>query len=350
MLESDIYRREIDEFADVNRSMLAEFSGTRFLVTGAAGLIGSYLIDLIAAGNRKFGFGVEVYACDRDAGRLSSRFAEFDDACVRRLPLDVCRNDLPHKRFDYIIHAASNTSPVDYAGKPVDTIWTNVAGAKRLLDIAVECGVRRFLFCSSVEAYGRNNGDIENFTEDYSGYIDSNTLRAGYPSAKRCVEALCNAYAAEYDWLDFIIARIGRFFGPTVLAGDTKAPSQFLGNALDGEDVVLKSSGCQLFSWGYVSDCVTAMLKLLAKGDCGEAYNVAHPEPLSLREFAESVAECAGVAVRMSGLSAAEKTAYSKIDKATMDVKKLLALGWRPVVSLQEGVRKTYSIMKEIHG
>ena len=151
MLESDIYRREIDEFADVNRSLLAAFRGTSILVTGAAGLIGSYLIDMIAAGNRKFGFGVEVYACDRDVGRLRSRFAGYDDACVCRLPLDVCRNNLPRRRFDYIIHAASNTSPADYAEKPVDTICTNVVGAKRLLDLAVEYGVRRFLFCSSVD-------------------------------------------------------------------------------------------------------------------------------------------------------------------------------------------------------
>lgn len=346
MLNSDTYKKEISELAREEHALLAEFKGAGVLVSGAAGLIGSYLVDLLCEANEMFSLGMAIYACDRDERLLNERFQDGDALGLRKVVADVAGENLLDGRFDYIVHAASNTSPADYASHPIDTIWTNVAGAKRLMDFAVQHKTRRFLFCSSVEAYGKNMGDVDAFAEDYSGYVNSNTLRAGYPSAKRCVEAMCNAYAAEHSDFDFVIARIGRFFGPTVRPGDTKAPSQFLQNGCDKQDVVMKSAGTQVYSWGYVSDCATAILTLLTKGVRGEAYNVAHPEPLRLRDFARTVADCAGVGLVTQEQTSAEKSAYSKIDKATLDVGKLLSLGWRPSVSIADGIRKTLSIFK----
>ena len=345
-MERGEYRNELKELAGKESALLAEFKGTSLLVSGAAGLIGSYVVDLLCAANMQSGFGIKICACDRDERLLNERFPDGRLPGLRKVVADVTCDELPDEHFDYMVHAASNTSPADYAVRPVDTIWTNVAGAKRLMDLAVRHRTRRFLFCSSVEAYGKNMGDVDAFSEDYSGYVDSNTLRAGYPSAKRCVEALCNAYAAEHADFDFVVARIGRIFGPNVRPGDAKAPSQFLQDGRERHDVVMKSAGTQVYSWGYVSDCATAMLTILAKGVRGEAYNVAHPEPMRLCDFARTVAECAGVGSVKKEQTDAEKSAYSKIDKATLDVGKLLALGWRPSVSIAEGIRRTLGALR----
>lgn len=342
------YCEELKRYVLANRELLASYDDCNLLVSGAAGLIGAYLCDLLITAHRELGIRVRVLACDRNAELLNARFAADTDDVVVSYPIDICHDALPNERVDYVIHAASNTSPVDYATKPIDTIWTNVLGAKRLMDLSVRVGARRFLFCSSVEAYGKNNGDVDEFSESYSGYVDCNTVRAGYPSAKRCVEALCNAYAAEKPGFEFITARIGRYFGPTVIPGDTKAPSQFIGNAVRGEDIILKSAGTQLFSWGYVGDCVTALLTLLVKGAAGSAYNVSDPTPCRLRDFAGYAASAAGTQLGFVEQSEAEKAAYSKVDKAIMNVDKLLELGWKPLISVADGVVRTVNYIKEM--
>ena len=345
MFQESLIKNELQELAYANELLLKSFRGNSFLISGAGGLIGAYLILLLVEANELFDLGVRIAAIDRNVDLLK-RYIKYND-CVSCYNVDVCSGGLPQEKFDYVIHAASNTSPVDYAQKPIDTIWTNICGAKNLMDLSVRFKAERFLFCSSVEAYGKNNGDIDKFTESYSGYVDCNTVRAGYPTSKRCVEALCNAYASEYADFDFVIARIGRFYGPTVIEGDTKAPSQFIDNAVRGEDIVLKSDGTQLYSWGYVADCATAMLTLLKKGAKGEVYNVADPESCSmLKEFAQYVASAAGVKLSFIQLSDVEKEAYSKITKATMDTSKLEALGWKAKYHLENGITRTINYMQ----
>lgn len=348
MLKLKEYKLEVLDYVLGNESLLRELSEKSLFISGAAGLIGSYLIDLLVIANERYGLKLKICACDRDEGLLNSRFAGMGGT-VGCLPIDVCSGTLPEEHFDYVIHAASNTSPVDYATKPIDTIWTNVFGGKRLLDFSVSCRAKRFLFCSSVEAYGRNNGDTDFFTEDYSGYVDCNTVRANYPASKRCVEALCNAYAAENPSFEFVSARIGRFYGPTVIAGDAKAPSQFIGNAVRGEDIVMKSDGTQLYSWGYVGDCATALLTILLKGKAGEAYNVADPASCAqLRDFAKYAAEAADVNVVFAMQSEVEQTGYSKITKATLNVDKLCRLGWTAQYHLPDGIERTVAYLREL--
>lgn len=340
------YEQELSGYIHENEALFRRFDGRSFLVSGAAGLIGSYLIDLLIQAHRELGIGVRVLACDRDGNLLEERFPDAFADVVKRCVLDICTGDLPEEPADYVIHAASNTSPTDYATKPIDTILTNMLGMNRLCEFAVRHGSKRFLQCSSVEAYGRNNGDTDAFTEGYSGFVDSNTLRAGYPSAKRCAEALCNAYAVEHSGFDFVIARIARIYGPAVLLTDTKAATQFILNAVRGEDIVLKSDGAQLYSWGYSGDCAMAMLLLLLDGVNGQAYNIADPEPCRLRDFADMAAAAGGKKVVFQLPNETEKAGYSKITKATMDVAKLSALGWTVRIPLRDGIRRTVEYLK----
>lgn len=114
--------------------------------------------------------------------------------------------------FDYILHLASNTHPVAYATNPVATITANVLGTDHLLRYAVSHKAKRFVFASSNEVYGENRGDVEFFKETYCGYINSNTLRAGYPESKRCGEALCQAYHKELG-IDVVIPRLPALMG-----------------------------------------------------------------------------------------------------------------------------------------
>ena len=164
--------------------------------------------------------------------------------------------------MDYCIHLASSTHPVQYATDPIGTITANIIGTRNLLEFASSHGCKRFAFASSNEIYGENRGDTELFKEDYCGYIDCNTMRAGYPESKRCGEALCQAYIRQKN-MDIVIPRLTRSYGPTLLSSDTKALTQFLHKGLAGEDIVLKSEGTQYYSYTYVADAVSGLLTVL---------------------------------------------------------------------------------------
>ena len=345
------YKNELENYINQNKDLFSSFSGKSIFITGAAGLIGSYIIDLIIVANEKFNTNITVFAADKNERLLNERFPDKYGNTVKKFVLDINEDAIPLEYADYIIHAASNTSPTDYATKPIATMRTNVIGTDRLLAHFWNKGIKRFMFCSSVEAYGQNNGDVDEFFEDYSGYVNCNTLRAGYPSAKRASEALCNAYAEEHKDFDFVISRIGRIYGPTVILGDSKAPTQFIMNAVKGEDIVLKSAGTQEFSYGYVGDCAIAMLKILADGERGQAYNIADPNSrVLLRDFAQSCATAAGKTLVLGEPTAAEKAGYSKITKAVMNTDKLTSLGWTALYNVREGVSRTVNYLKELTG
>lgn len=322
--------------------------GSRVLISGATGLIGSFLVDVLMTRNAS-GLNCTIYALSRDAERAARRFAHWrGDERLRFVPYDVSR---PIEAgavdgADYVLHLASNTHPVLYATDPIGTIVTNLFGLRNLLDFAVEAGARRFAFASSNEIYGENRGDVELFDEAYCGYIDSNTLRAGYPESKRCGEALCQAYMAQRG-LDIVIPRLTRSYGPTMLMTDTKAVSQFIRKGLAGEDIVLKSDGSQFYSYTYVADAVAGLLYVLLKGQRGAAYNIADERSdIRLRDLAAVIAELSGRRVVFELPDAVESAGYSRATKARLDGSRLKGLGWWARYDIRGGMARTLAILR----
>ncbi len=286
------------------------------MISGATGMIGSYLIDCLMT----HGKNCKIIALGRNEKKARLRFLDYwGSPQFKYYQADINRPLEMDERVDYIIHGASNTHPMAYSTDPIGTITTNVLGLKNLLDYAVDHGKPRVVFLSSVEIYGENQGDVERFTEDYCGYINSNTLRAGYPESKRVGEALCQAYIKQKQ-LDIVIPRLSRVFGPTLLDTDTKAISQFLHKAVAEENIVLKSTGNQFFSYLYVADAVKGVLSCLVFGKCGEAYNLSDRRcDITLANLAKVIADLSGSSVTFEIPSETEAAGYSKATRAIMD-------------------------------
>ena len=328
-----------------------KLKGKSLMLSGATGLLGSFLVDVLLEKDASDGLDCTVYALGRNKAKALNRFCKYaDDAHLVFLPYDVNKPmeyaDLG--TIDVVLHLASNTHPVQYSTDPIGTITTNIIGLQNMLEFAAGHNAERFAFASSNEIYGENRGDVELFDESYCGYIDSNTMRAGYPESKRCGEALCQAYKAQKG-LDVVIPRFTRSYGPTMQMSDTKAISQFIKKCIAGEDIVLKSAGTQYYSYTYMADAVSGLLTVLLKGCSGEAYNIAEEHSdIMLKDLAAILAGTCGKKVVFEIPDAVEAAGYSKATKARLDGHKLMSLGWKPAYDIESGMGRTIAILKDL--
>lgn len=318
------------------------------VITGARGLIGSELIDTIMYANNNNSLRCKIYAVVRNIEVTKDRFKNhMSSEWFHLVQADINKDEvLVDEDIDIFIHGASNTHPIYYSTKPIETILTNTLGTNNTLKFALEHHCKRYIFLSSVEVYGENRGDVDAFSEDYCGYIDCNTLRAGYPEGKRAAESLCQAYRKEYG-IEIVIPRLARCYGPGLLQEDSKALSQFIRKGLAKEDIILKSEGKQFYSYLYVADAVDAIVFMLDKGVDGEAYNVVGENSnISLKELAQLIADLCGTNVAFDLPGEQEQAGYSTATKAVLVDKKLRKLGWNSNYSLHRGIQDTLLLLK----
>lgn len=320
---------------------------TKVLVTGATGLIGSEVVDLLLS----LTDGTDVYAAGRDENRAKARFGRHaGNERFHFVKYDVRTALEGDETYDVIIHSASGATPSQFATDPVGVMMANIEGTKNLLDYGAAHGMRRMVYISSGEVYGEPaaGGDTM-WREDGSGYVNCMTQRACYPTAKRAAEALCASYSRQYG-VDVVVARPCHTYGPHFTNSDNRAYAQFLRRVAEGKDIVMKSDGQQFRSWIYVKDCARAIWAIAEKGESGEAYNVAdESQCVSIRELAETMAEMGGVKVVTDIPSDAEKSGYPVISRAVFDTSKLRGLGWKPEYTLRSCLKETLEIMKRKH-
>ena len=299
-------------------------AGKTALVTGATGLIGAEVASMLAAA------GCDVISAVRDTSRAKGRAVVYD----AEKPLDFDFS------VDFIVHAASGAHPLAYARDPAGVMRQNVFGTMNLLDYARDTGAR-FLFLSSGEAYGLSPAPEAGFPEDFAGVLQTMDPRACYPESKRCAETMVASWAKQYD-CDALVARLCHVYGPSISPANSRADAQFLRDALAGRDILMKSAGDQVRSFLYAKDAARAILLLLEKGEAGRAYNVAGRFVHSIREYAGTLAEIAGVKLSFENPDDVEKAGYSKVSRAVLDPTLLESLGFRAEYDLKRGLKETY--------
>lgn len=337
--ETEYFKKSLKYCIDLNN-----INNSNILITGATGLIGSVVSEILLQANEDMNLNNKIYLSSRKKENLEKRFKKLKDKYIS-VEYDSNEEFQFFDKIDYIIHCASNASPLFYSTKPVETIMTNVNGTNNLLKWATKNNIKRFLYVSSSEVYGnKDNNDL--FKEDDYFKIDILNSRACYPVSKRLCETLCSSYTSEYN-MDIVIVRPGHIYGPNFLETDNRASAEFARNVINGDNIVMKSEGMQLRSYTHVIDCATAILSVLAKGKTGEAYNISNMNSnVTIRDFAMMHAKLAGTEVIFKLPTNEEKKGYNLMNCSALDSTKLINLGWNPIFDLESGVKHTIDILE----
>ena len=329
---------------------LDELAGKSLMITGAAGLVCSAIVDIIFRYNDTHDKKIQVLAAGRWPEEMSGRFGDLvnrDDFTF--VVYDASKTDnVINVHSDYIIHGASNASPNMIVKEPVETMMSNFLGMKYLLDYAKEQGTKRILYISSSEVYGEKEGS-EPYKEGQYGYIDLLKSRNSYSVGKRAAETLCASYADEYG-MESVIVRPGHIYGPTASPYDNRVASAWSYAVAKGEDIVMKSDGSQIRSYCYCLDCASAMLKVLLCGENCHAYNISNPDSIiSIKQMAEILAKSAGVELRMELPTEEERKGFNPMSNSSLESTSLTGLGWRGCFNAEEGFGHTVKILKETY-
>ena len=341
---SETYCKDIERAADILD--FGKLRNRRVLITGASGLICSAVVDLLLWCNREMQANITIYAGGRNKEKLLARFHQADRSGLIPVVYDATKEVSFDFDVDYIIHGASNASPDKYMSEPVDTLMANVLGVANLLQYANSVHAAKTVYISSSEVYGKL-AQREPMAEDVYGDVNVLSVRSAYPMGKRAAETLCVAYASQFG-VDVSIVRPGHIYGPTAQESDNRVSSLFARQAAQGQNIVMKSAGTQIRSYCYCLDCATAILTVLTRGACGEAYNISNRNSvISIRQMAELTAQCAGVELIMDLPTEAEKAAFNPMDNSSLDARKLESLGWQGLFDAETGFRNTVRALRE---
>ncbi len=347
---SKIWVSDLDEIV-ASLPELEDLVGKRVMITGCTGLICSAVIDVLIQWNETHKKKIDIIAAGRDEEKAKKRFVQyFEREWFHFVPFDAISVENSIDQYcDYIIHGASNASPNKIIKEPVETMLSNFMGMKCLLDYAKEKSVKRVLFISSSEVYGRKNDNQPYKVNEY-GFIDLLNARSSYSVSKRAAETLCIAFADEYG-VESVIIRPGHIYGPTASESDNRVSSAWAYSVARGEDIVIKSDGLQIRSYCYCLDSASAILKVLIKGISNHAYNISNPNSiLSIREIAEILTKAAGVKLRTELPTNAELKGFNPMSNSSLDSSELIALGWEGRFNAERGFAHTVEIIKELIG
>lgn len=316
------------------------------LITGANGLIGSSLVKGLNYANQKRNLDIHILALVRNKNKA---FEKFTDEIAGNNFLTIIQGDVEYSidvpcKVDFIIHGASPTTSGYFVENPVETIKTSVTGTINMLELGKRNQVEGFIYLSSVEVYGTPQSE-ELLTEKDVGYINPLVVRNCYPESKRLCEALCAAYAQEYN-VPAKSIRLTQTFGPGVEKGDSRIFAEIAQCVKNKRDIVLLTNGESKRCYLYTMDAVSAILTVMLKGENGKAYNAGNPETYcSIKEMAQmTVHELANdkITVKISNNRENSKK-FLDFHFCHLDMDELYKLGWKPVW----GLMKMYMRMME---
>lgn len=333
-MNSYVLEEDVQLFAE-RFELWEQLRGKTFLITGATGLIGSVMTKCLLELNRQKHLGIKILAAVRSIEKANLLFAQNeDDLHFLQIDLKNINAESIGQKVDYVIHLASPTAGRFMEENPVETFDLAYLSTYALLNLAKQIDLKSMVYVSSLEYYGQVLDD-RLITEDVQGYVDPMSPRSSYPMGKRAAEYLCYAFSKEYG-TPAKVARLTQTFGAGISENDNRVFAQFARSIINGEDIILHTTGESAKPYCYTMDSISAILYILLKGKSGEAYNVANQDTyISIRDLAEFMKQNFNpnikVRVELNG-----NMGYAPVTKLRLSAQKLMALSWQPRYGLKE--------------
>lgn len=307
---------------------------SRILVTGGAGFIGSFLCE------RLLERGAEVLCVDNFYTGRRSNVAHL----LANPRFEIMRHDITFPLFvevDEIYNLACPASPIHYQFDPVQTTKTSVHGAINMLGLAKRTKAR-ILQASTSEVYG--DPEIHPQKEEYWGNVNPIGVRSCYDEGKRCAETLFFDYHRQHR-LEIKVARIFNTYGPRMHPNDGRVVSNFIVQALRGEDITVYGDGNQTRSFCYVSDLVDGLIRLMdSDKDITGPINIGNPREFTILQLAEKVIELTGSSSKILNKPLPQDDPRKRRPDISLAMK---TLDWQPTVKLEEGLVPTIDYFRE---
>jgi UDP-glucuronate decarboxylase len=307
----------------------------KILVTGGAGFIGSHLCEKLVDG------GHDVLCVDNYFTGSKDNIAHL----LRNPLFEAMRHDVTFPLYvevDRIFNLACPASPIHYQFDPVQTTKTSVHGAINMLGLAKRVKAR-ILQASTSEVYG--DPEVHPQTEAYWGRVNPIGPRACYDEGKRCAETLFFDYYRQHK-LEIKVARIFNTYGPRMLPADGRVVSNFIVQALRGQDVTIYGDGAQTRSFCYIDDLVDGLLKLMdSPPELTGPVNLGNPVEFTMRELAEITLKLTGSRSKLVFLPLPQDDPRQRQPDISLARS---SLGWAPTVVLEEGLERTIAYFKSI--
>lgn len=330
-----------------------ELYGKSVLVTGATGMLASYLVYYLIWLNEKQSADIHIIALARNEKKVEERFGIYRDRDYFETILsDVCDISKIKRQVDYIVHAASLASPQYYTRIPVEVASANVIGTYNMLNLAVEKKVKGFLYFSSGDIYGRMPDDAGIFSEDQMGIMNPMDIHSCYGESKRMGETFCKCFYEEYG-VRACAVRIGHTYAPTMdIENDPRVFASFMKCAVNRRDIVMLSDGSAKRPFCYIADAVAAFIILLIRGEGGEAYNMTNTDMfISVYELACTIASLEPDAhLQVIRKKRSDEDAYleNRLNHANCPGSdNLKSLGWKCEYDVRRGFSQVLAFYRE---
>jgi nucleoside-diphosphate-sugar epimerase len=330
-------REDLDHARAVVGERWQGLKGQHIFLTGGTGFVGKWLLATLLDANRQLALGCRVTVLSRNTAAFSAQVPDLADSdAVELVQGDVRRIELPGRRFDRVVHAATD---VAVAGQDLETFDTCVAGTRRVLDLALHTGARSVLLVSSGAVYGRQPPELPAMGEDFAGSAEPLQTTSAYTMGKRAAEWLAHRHGRQHG-LNILTARCFAFVGPYLPLDAHFAIGNFLRDALAGRPITIQGDGTPLRSYLHAADMAAWSWALLAGGAPHSVYNIGGTEAVSIQQLAQHVVAATGSSSPITVLKQA--VAGAPAERYVPDVSRIRRdLQLPPALALDEALRRT---------
>lgn len=340
---NEIIRKDIREICEDPSLDFSKLQNKKILITGATGMIASYLVYLFKTLNEYNNFNVKIIILVRNKYKAESIFGNRG---IEILEQDIEEKIEYKEDIDYIFHLASSANPATIENNPIGIIKANTIGTINVFDLAVEKKSKVFFF-STREIYGKMEEDCQYISENSMGIVECYEERACYPESKRIAESICKAYEKEYN-INSNVIRIAHVYGPRMnIKNDGRIMSDIFQCIIEKRNILLKSDGNAKRAFCYLSDAIRGICYIVLYGKANEVYNLSNEnEELTINDLAKLIIAESKEKINIEHCIIESKV-YTNYKRVGLDNRKLNNLGWKPKINLVNGIRKTLDFFSE---